>query len=398
MEFKTLWKKLPPDVLEFILRRDLARKIILAKAKERLYDLLVVVNEDKRPTRVQEARCLILQNLFEAINKALSDGRIAPRVSKAITANLIGATIVRERELSERFYERYGFGPPRLIVISPSKKCNLRCRGCYAESSAENNETLQFEVLDRIVREKKELWGSHFTVISGGEPLLYRDGDHTIFDIFERHPDNYFMMYTNGTLITRETAGRLAELGNVTPAISVEGFEKETDYRRGKGVFARISQAMENLRNEGVPFGVSITATRLNADVILSEEFIEHFFQRQGAIYGWVFQYMPIGRSYTVDLMVTPRQRMEMYEKEERIIRERNLFLVDFWNGGPYSHGCISAGRTGGYLYIDWNGNVSPCTFFPYYVSCMYDIYRENRTLDDVLFTPFFRAIRKWQS
>jgi MoaA/NifB/PqqE/SkfB family radical SAM enzyme len=37
----------------------------------------------------------------------------------------------------------------------------------------------------------------------------------------------YFLFFTNGTLITKEVAEKLAQLGNVTPAISVEGFEKE---------------------------------------------------------------------------------------------------------------------------------------------------------------------------
>lgn len=397
MDFKTIWDSTPSEVLARLSRYEFVRGVLLSKAKKRLYNELVVINEDNRPPGVQEGRCLILQNLLETINRALSDGRIAPQVSRAIIRNLLGSTIINERELTEGFLRRHGFGPPRLILISPTKRCNLACKGCYAGSSSGNFETMSFDVLDRILREKKEQWGSHFTGISGGEPLLYREGEKSIFDVFERHRDDYFMMYTNGTLITREAARRLAELGNVTPAISVEGFERETDGRRGKGVFGKILKAMDNLRSAGVPFGISATATRLNYETIVSDEFIDRFFDQEGAIYGWIFQYMPIGRSFTIDLMATPEQRLAMFKKEQRIIKERKLFLVDFWNGGAYSNGCISAGRTGGYLYIDWNGNVSPCTFFPYYVSNMYDVYREGGTLTDVLMTPFFRSIRRWQ-
>ena len=173
------------------------------------------------------------------------------------------------------------------------------------------------------------------------------------------------MMYTNSTLIDREAARRMAELGNITPAISVEGWEKETDERRGAGVFRKIQRAMENLREAGVPFGVSVTGTRKNAETVLSDEFMDYYFRQQGAVYGWLFQYMPIGRSFDVDLMVTAEQRKWMLEKELRLIFERDLFLIDFWNGGPMSLGCISAGRSGGYFYIDWNGNVAPCVFFP---------------------------------
>jgi hypothetical protein len=71
------------------------------------------------------------------------------------------------------------------------------------------------------------------------------------------------------------------DMGNLTPGISVEGFEKETDQRRGKGVYKKILAAMENLRSEGVPFGVSITAMRHNWDLVSSDEFYDFWFNRQ---------------------------------------------------------------------------------------------------------------------
>ncbi|MEJ2657012.1 MAG: SPASM domain-containing protein [Desulfobacterales bacterium] len=59
--------------------------------------------------------------------------------------------------------------------------------------------------------------------------------------------------------------------------------------------------------------------------------------------------------------------------------------------------GCIAAGRPGGYFHIDWNGNIAPCVFFPYYIDNINDIYRNNRRLIDVMESKFFRAIRDWQ-
>jgi len=93
----------------------------------------------------------------------------------------------------------------------------------------------------------------------------------------EKHPDVLFMFYTNGTLIDEKTAQRIAALGNVTPAISVEGWHERTDERRGVGVFDKILAAMEQLRKAGVFFGISLTATRHNVEEILSEEFIDYF-------------------------------------------------------------------------------------------------------------------------
>ncbi|HFE52521.1 MAG TPA: radical SAM protein, partial [Bacteroidetes bacterium] len=50
-----------------------------------------------------------------------------------------------------------------------------------------------------------------------------------------------------------------------------------------------------------------------------------------------------------------------------------------------------------GYFYIDWDGNIAPCVFFPYYVDNIYKIYERGGTLSDALESPFFKAIRKWQ-
>jgi MoaA/NifB/PqqE/SkfB family radical SAM enzyme len=179
---------------------------------------------------------------------------------------------------------------------------------------------LDWSTFDRIITEAKTLWGVRFLVISGGEPLAYQSEGKGLLDAAEKHPDVLFMFYTNGTLIDEKTAQRMAALGNVTPAISVEGWRDRTDERRGSGVFDQILAAMEQLRKAGVFFGISLTATRHNAEEILSEEFIDYFFEQQGAFYGWIFQYMPIGRSYTLDLMPTPEQRLWMWKRSWEIV------------------------------------------------------------------------------
>ncbi len=398
MALKKFWQLLPPDALNFLLQQKTVRKIALKKAETELYENFVVLNKENRPPRVQEGRCLMLRNLLRSVDRAIGDSRVSSKVSKAIISNFAGKVLMAESDRTRSFASQYGFEAPAFLTISPTKRCNLFCKGCYASSSSESAETLPFDILNRIIREKTEIWGSYFTVISGGEPLLYRSDGKTLFDVLEKNSDNYFMMYTNSTLITEEVAGRMAELGNITPAISVEGFEGETDERRGKGVYRKIMKAMDNLRKVGVPFGVSATATRYNADLIVSDEFIDTYFNKEGAIYGWIFQYMPIGRSYTTDLMLTPEQRLGLFQREEKIIREHNIFMVDFWNGGPYAVGCISAGRPGGYFYIDWNGNMAPCAFFPYYLANVYDVYKEGKTINDVLLSPYFSSIRKWQN
>jgi MoaA/NifB/PqqE/SkfB family radical SAM enzyme len=208
----------------------------------------------------------------------------------------------------------------------------------------------------------------------------------------------FFLVYTNGTLINRELADKLAELSNVTPAISIEGFESETDQRRGIGVYRKILNAFENLRNVGLPFGISVTATSKNIDVLLTDEFYDYYFEEQGACYMWQFQLMPIGRGKDeMSLMVDPDSRLKLYRKWEILLSEKRYCLADFWNSGVLSRGCIAYGRSGGYFYIDWHGNITPCAFIPYYVDNIYDLYKNGKTLSDALFSDFMVNGRKWQ-
>jgi len=348
------------------------------------------------PRKVAQDKQDMVLAMLCSIDRGLATGLISKSYWKKFFDSFV-CMFVRGYKNVVAFREKYKMEPPGFVTISPTHRCNLRCEGCYSSSSAALAEHLPYEIFSRIIREQKDLWGSHFTVISGGEPFTYKDNGKSLIDVLGEHRDSFFQIYTNGTLITPSLASELAEVANATPAISVEGFEKETDDRRGKGTFKKILRAMENLRNAQVPFGISVTSTRKNIDILLDEKFWDFWFDEQGALYAWLFQYMPMGRAYTLDLMITPEQRMASYEVTWRQIRNKRRFIADFWNCGTVSNGCISAGVRGGYLHIDWNGVVTPCVFNPYSTDNIIEIYRRGGTLTDVLFSPLFVGIRNWQ-
>jgi len=363
------------------------------------YNRLIQVNNDNFPEQIQHDKLAMIKSMIHSAETGLSRGLIGSSARNKLAEVFLGKIVYKPNELRRLFMEKHGMFPPGFVLISPTARCNLKCKGCYAGSDATRNVTLPYDMVNRILNEKVKLWGSHFTVVSGGEPFMYKDGGKTLLDIFEQHPDQYFLVYTNGTLITPDVARRLGEMGNVTPAVSVEGFEKETDDRRGNGAFKRILKAFDNLRREGVPFGISTTAFKHNCERIQSDEFIRFFSEEQGALYQWIFQYMPIGRSFTLDMMVTPEQRLHMYDRTWELVRERNLFVADFWNSGTVANGCIAAGGSygGGYMYIDWNGAISPCAFYPFSVHNIKDLYAAGGDLNTALFAPLFTKIRSWQ-
>ncbi|NPV55347.1 MAG: radical SAM protein [Anaerolineae bacterium] len=348
---------------------------------------------------VEDDRTAMGLAIMGSIDRALTGRRLSEHYIRSILQLLVKGLFLEQGDQAAAsiFKDQFGIRAPSFLLISPGKACNLRCTGCYADST-DQRKALEWSVVDRMIQEAKTLWGSRFFVISGGEPFAYRSEGKGIIDLLEKHPDCFFMAYTNGTLIDEKVSQRLSKAGNLLLCISVEGWKERTDERRGAGVFDKVLQTMKQLRSDGVPFGISLTGTRYNAEEILSDEFID-FFMDQGALFAWLFQYMPIGRAFTLDLMVTPQQRAWMWRRSWEIVRERRFFIADFWNHGTACDGCLSAGGhgAGGYFYVDWNGAVSPCVFVPYSPVNIREVYARGGTLNDVWQEPFFQDLRRWQ-
>ena len=356
-------------------------------------------SELRHPPAVEQDKAAMSLALLGVAERVLAERRAGRPALRALLKTLFTDVLVHRGDESakDRFRGRHrGATPPDFLAISPGKACNLRCVGCYA-NSGEHGEKLDWATVDRIVREAKTEWGTRFFVLTGGEPLAWREDRKGVLDLAEAHPDCFFIMYSNGTLIDDAVARRMGELGNLSPALSIEGMKARTDARRGEGIFDRIVGSAERLRREGVLFGMSLTATRQNADEILGDEVLETFVERLGAVYAFVFHYMPIGRAWTLDLMMTAEQRFRLYQRTWSLIRDRHLFVVDFWNGATGSNGCLAAGRAGGYFHINWNGDVSPCVFFPYSPVNVREVYARGGSLDEVWAHPFFADIRTWQ-
>lgn len=288
------------------------------------------------------------------------------------------------KKRKEEFARLHGFEPPLLMILSPSWRCNLSCKGCYTLGYARTSQGLSRELVERILGECEEM-GIFFVTILGGEPLMW---PHLV-EVIGSHPNMFFQVYTNGTLLTPELAQELARLGNAALVFSIEGGEEETDSWRGKGVYRKIMEAMDMARDARLIVGTSATVTSRNVDVVSSEEFLD-FMISKGSLAQMYFLYIPVNGRADFSLMVTPEQRDLL---RRRVLRARNtkpIFIVDFWNDGPYVDGCIAGGRS--YFHINANGDVEPCV----YTHIAVDNIRE-KSLKEALNSPLFRAIRARQ-
>jgi MoaA/NifB/PqqE/SkfB family radical SAM enzyme len=262
-------------------------------------------------------------------------------------------------------------------------KCNLSCYGCYAGDYDKNLE-LSIEEIDSVLTQMKEM-GVYFAVISGGEPFFKKD----IFDIFRKHSDMAFLVFTHGGLIDEQLVEQLIEVGNVMPAFSLEGYERETDERRGVGHFAKVMRAMSLLRGAGLTFCGSFTQTSANTEIITSNAYID-FLLEQGCYALWLFSYVPIGRKPDLSLMPTPEQRDLLRSSIAGFRESKPMLFVDFWNDGPLINGCIAGGRK--YFHINANGDIEPCVFCHLAVDNI-----RRTTLKEALRSPLFNRIREKQ-
>lgn len=330
-------------------------------------------------------------NWYKLIMSLWTD--IDPGVRNRLFENFIinGCLLGYQRQKENK--AKYNCNIPWAILLDPTSACNLKCTGCWAAEYG-NHMNLTYQEMNNIVNQGVEL-GTYVYLFTGGEPLV-RKAD--IIKLCEDHPDCVFSTFTNGTLIDEAFAKEMLRVKNFIPAISIEGFEEATDGRRGEGTYQKIVHAMNILKENKLPYGISCCYTSANAEVIGSEEYFDQMID-MGAKFAWFFTYMPVGKGAVKELMATAKQREMMYHKIREYRHTKSIFTVDFWNDGEYVGGCIAGGRS--YLHINANGDIEPCAFMHYsdsnirektlleaYQSPLFMGYHDNQPWNDNMLRP----------
>ncbi len=369
------------------LKKEVIKKAfrVLSTASDKNIIRLANLTERLAPQALK-AKVRFVKNLYEKKHPALLlTKRVLADVNKNCQEKFLNNFILTGLLENQKKRDRsvvQGSAPLFTLLISPTMRCNLRCKGCYAQNYKKEDD-LSFELLDKIIQEAKEMGAAFFTIL-GGEPFIRED----LFDIYKKHSDAYFQVYTNGALIDKKIAQKLVGVGNISLQISIEGFEKETDERRGKGTFEKAIRAMDILKENGAPFGYSVCVTRKNAEVVTSDEFVDLMIEK-GALIGWYFLYMPVCGDKNIELMPLPEQRNQQRIRLNHIRATKPVFVIDFWNDAPYVGGCI-AGKY--YSHITNFGDVEPCIFTHFAQANI-----KNTSLKEAMKCQFFKEIRKRQ-
>lgn len=287
-------------------------------------------------------------------------------------------------------------GAPFLVVWNYTYLCNLRCKHCYASAGKPHPNELTTEEAKDVVKKFADA-GVNIVAFSGGEPLMRKD----FYDVAKlAHEYGIFTaVATNATLITKDVARKLKEIGIGYVQISLDGASPEThdNFRGIPGVFEKTIRGIRNCVEEGIFVEVSTTATKFNYREI--PEIID-LCEKLGVDWWMMYNFVPTGRGrFIIENDLTPEEREKVLRfLWERLREGRKMQVLStapqfarvalqmekeygkgdeivvpthFYN--PHLHGQLinlsefiggcGAGRF--YCALDPDGTITPCVFFP---------------------------------
>ncbi len=254
-----------------------------------------------------------------------------------------------------RFEKRQAKGKPffpAFVMVSVTENCNLACSGCWV--SGGGKKSLSPRQLDGIIAGSKAK-GSYFFGILGGEPLMYKG----LLDVLEKHSDCYFQLFTNGILLTEEVAMRLKKMGNVTPLISIEGLQEESDARRhGSDVFQRTLAGVRACRKAKLIFGAAASICKSNYNDLVNRKYIE-LIAKEGAHYLWYYIYRPVGADPNTANALSKEEVLSFrrFVSEQR--KDAPLFIIEtYWDDKGKA---LCPGATGMSHHISPSGALEFC-------------------------------------
>jgi MoaA/NifB/PqqE/SkfB family radical SAM enzyme len=166
-----------------------------------------------------------------------------------------------------------GMGP--VIVWNSTRTCNLHCVHCYMESDSRNYQgELSTAEAKRMIDDLAD-FKVPVLLFSGGEPLLRPD----FFELaaYAAAKGIRPTLSTNGTLITRDVAEKIKQIGVGYAGISLDGLREVNDRFRGKkGAFQAAMEGIRNCVAANQRVGLRFTINRHNYEELESIfDFIE---------------------------------------------------------------------------------------------------------------------------
>ncbi|MCE5189820.1 MAG: radical SAM protein [Eubacteriales bacterium] len=327
------------------------------------------------------------QYLSEGVETIIKDALAASLKNPKETAFLLSyALSAKKAENARARFAKEGRHIPSFLIASITNRCNLHCAGCYARANhichdGEQDALLTDDEWNRIFSQAEQI-GVSFILLAGGEPMLRRG----VVERAAGHRDLLFPVFTNGTLLSDGMLRLLDEHRNLVPIVSIEGNPEQTDARRGAGTYEALTRHMEQMRDQGILFGASVTLTTENFSVVTGDTFLKDL-RSLGAKVVFFVDYVPADAG-TEALAPGEREREALAARLDHLrAKQDGTIYVSFPGDEQYSGGCLAAGR--GFFHINPTGGAEPCPFSP-----VSDTSLRQVSLLEALDSPLFQRLR----
>ncbi len=143
-----------------------------------------------------------------------------------------------------------------------TNQCDLSCTHCLFSSSPQEKSRLSGEqVMD--MAEQAHALGCRLFVLTGGEPFVHHQITEVIKGLLEMN-DTHVVILTNGMNLKKQlTKGRF-DPTRLHLQISMDGMEQNHDQIRGKGTFKKLLIQLKWLRENAIPFTLSMSVNQSN--------------------------------------------------------------------------------------------------------------------------------------
>ncbi|MBS1238432.1 MAG: radical superfamily protein [Deltaproteobacteria bacterium] len=150
-----------------------------------------------------------------------------------------------------------------VVVWNMTRRCNLKCVHCYSSSrNVQYKNELSTDEGKKLIADLAA-FRAPVILFSGGEPLMRED----LPDLARFAVDQGMraVISTNGTLLTKKTAGTLKKIGISYAGVSLDGMKITHDRFRGvEGAFDMTLKGIRTCRDEGIKVGIRFTINRKN--------------------------------------------------------------------------------------------------------------------------------------
>ena len=204
------------------------------------------------------------------------------------------------------------------LRISVTDRCNFRCFYCMPEEGMTflpHDEILTYEEVARVVRLTTELGFTSYH-LTGGEPLIRKDLDELVRQMFEINPKMDLALTTNGVFLP-EMAKRLYGAGLRRVNISLDSLdESKFLFMTRRDLFKQVMAGIEAAAEAGFD-PIKINAVALKN---LTEEELPRFarWSRETGHIVRFIEYMPLDadQSWTREKVLTAEEILEGLSSE----------------------------------------------------------------------------------